>query len=91
MVVDVKKRDSLKREYLKTFNSIYFTQIDSLRFKSDFIIGKSKKGTLGFETYLKTLNLKEGKHIFKLKRYRVIDTDTTILTIAKIPFWYFKN
>ena len=89
--IDAKKRDSLRREYIKTFNSIYFTQIDSLKFESDFVVGKSKKGTLGFETYLKTSNLNEGKHLFKLRRYRVIESDTTILTIAKIPFWYFKN
>ena len=89
--IDAKKRDSLRREYIKTFNSIYFTQIDSLKFESDFVVGTSKKGTLGFETYLKTSNLNEGKHLFKLRRYRVIESDTTILTIAKIPFWYFKN
>ena len=85
------KKDSLKRAYLKTFNGIYFTEIDTLKFDSNFIVGESKKGTLGFETYLKTSNLSEGMHLFKLKRYKIVEKDTSILTIARIPFWYFKN
>jgi hypothetical protein len=85
------KKDSLRREYLKTFNSIYFIELDTTKFENDFVIGKSKKGTLGFETYISTSQVKEGKHLLHLKRLRVKDKDTSILRITSIPFWHFKK
>lgn len=85
------KKDSLRREYLKTFNSIYFIEVDTTKFKNDFVIGKSKKGTLGFETYISTSQINEGKHLLRLKRFRVKNKDTTILRITSIPFWHFKK
>ncbi|TYA71362.1 hypothetical protein [Seonamhaeicola marinus] len=85
------KKDSLQNAYVKTFNSIYFISIDTLKLNTEFLVGKTKKGTLGFETYLGTSSLSEGKHILNLKRYRIKEKDTAILTIARIPFWYYKN
>lgn len=84
-------KDSLRQEYVKTFNKIYFVHIDSTDFKSQFLVGKTKKGTLGFETYLNTSGLKEGKHLLDLRRYRIKDKDTTILRLARVPFWYFST
>ncbi len=83
--------DSLRQEYVKTFNDIYFVVIDSLKYDTDFIVAKTKKGTLGFETYVGISSLNEGKHLLDLRRYRVEKKDTTILRIARIPFWYYKN
>ncbi|TBN04880.1 hypothetical protein EYD45_06360 [Hyunsoonleella flava] len=86
------RKDSLRKEYIKTFNSIYFVAIDSITYKSDFVVSKTKKGTLGFETYVGISSLSEGKHLLDLRRYRVEkDKDTTILRIERIPFWYYKN
>ena len=59
------KRDSLRAEYLKTFNSIYSAKIDSISLDTDFIFGKSINNKMGFESYLSTKLLAEGKHVFK--------------------------
>ncbi|MGC6430165.1 MAG: hypothetical protein ACON5F_03895 [Jejuia sp.] len=87
-----KNKDSLRREYVKTFNDIYFVAIDKERYESDFLVSKTKKGTLGFETYIGVSSLNEGKHLLDLRRYRVEDNkDTTILRVERIPFWYFNE
>jgi len=85
------KRDSLRRVYLKTFNEMYSVKIDTIQYDSDFIISKSQKGDLGFETFLSTKDLIEGKHILKVDRLRIKKGDTTNLNVSKIPFWYYKD
>ena len=86
-----KKSDSLRRAYLQTFNDMYSLKIDSTKYDSDFIIAKSKKGDLGFETYVSTKDLEEGKHLLKVNRLRIKKGDTTNWNMTKIPFWYFKD
>lgn len=88
---DGDKRDSLRIEYLKTFNSIYYLKIDSVVYDTEFIIAKSLKEKLGFETYIGTKSLEEGKHLLKVKRKKIVDNDTTYWRVADIPFWYYKN
>lgn len=85
------KKDSLRKEYIKTFNDIYFVKIDSIKYDTNFLISRSKRGTLGYETYVSISNLSKGKHLLNLHRYRVKDDDTTILRISRIPFWYYEN
>jgi len=83
--------DSLHMEYLKTFQKIYTIKIDSIPYKSDFVIVKENKNNrIGFETYVGTNNLAEGKHILIYSRYKHPDTDS-IITIREIPFWYYKD
>ena len=86
-----RNRDSLGREYIKTFNYIYSVAIDTVKFDSDFIMSTSKNNELGFETYLPTSGLEEGRHLFRLSRKRIKDGDTLNWTIVKIPFWYYEN
>jgi hypothetical protein len=85
------KLDSLKREYLKTFNSIYSVKIDSLKMDTEFILAKSPKNELGFETYLSTNELIEGKHTLQVNRLRIFKNDTSLRQVSQIPFWYFKD
>ena len=85
------KRDSLRRAYLKTFNDMYSLKIDTIKYDPDFIIAKSKKGDLGFETYINTKGLIDGKHILKVNRLRIRKGDTTNWNIHKIPFWYYED
>ena len=85
------ERDSLRRAYLKTFNDMYSVKIDTIKYDADFILSKSKKDDLGFETYLNTKDLIEGKHILKVNRLRIKKGDTTNLNVSKIPFWYYKD
>ena len=85
------ERDSLRRAYLKTFNDMYSVKIDTITYDADFIIAKSKKGNLGFETYVSTKDLIEGKHILKVNRLRIRKGDTTNWNMSKIPFWYYKD
>jgi hypothetical protein len=89
--IDDIKRDSLKQEYLKTFNKIYHTKIDSVTYDDEFIFGKILNNKIGFETYLSTKNLDEGKHVLKVNRIYIKDQDTSYYNVATIPFWYFKD
>ncbi len=89
--INFNKRDSLKREYLKTFNSTYKIFIDTAQYKSDFILGESNTKEFGFETYLNIKNLSEGKHVLKLKRDVYRKKDTVTRAFATIPFWHFKE
>ena len=89
---NVLNKDSLRREYLNTFNKIYYTKIDSMVIDSDFIVSHTNKGTLGFETFLSTNDLSKGKHVLEFKRMGLNrDNDTVYYGIRKIPFWYYPN
>jgi len=88
---DFSKKDSLTKEYLKTINTIYSVHIDSVAFETEFIIGKSLKDKLGFETYLSIDSLKIGKHLIKINRKSLRGNDTLLRSVARIPFWYFRD
>ena len=89
--IDGRKRDSIRREYIKTFNKIYVTKIDSISYESDFIFGKSLNNKMGFESYLSIKSLEEGKHVLKVNRMVIEKQDTIYRNVATIPFWYFKD
>jgi len=84
------ERDSLRNEYLKTFNIIYSVYIDSTKYDSEFIIGKSLRNKMGFETYVSLDSLDKGKHLLKINRKLLRDKDTLNHRVARIPFWYFN-
>jgi hypothetical protein len=86
-----KKRDSLARKYVQVFNEMYEINIDSLKLDSEFLISKNKKNQTGFQTFIPTKNLSDGKHILKLKRKFIRKKDTLKRTDVIIPFWYFKD
>lgn len=83
-----KRLDSLRKVYLKTFNTIYTVEIDSLSYTSDFVVNKNN---LGFETYLPTKSLNSGKHILKIKYKKIKAKDTLSYNLLSIPFWYYSN
>lgn len=85
------ERDSLRKEYLKTFNVIYSVSIDSTKCDTEFIIGKSLRNKLGFETYIGIDSLERGKHLLKIERKLLRNKDTLRRRVARIPFWYFKD
>jgi hypothetical protein len=88
-----RKKDSLKSQYLKTFNKTYWVLIDSTKYTSDFILGESNtiETEFGFESYFDIKDLSSGKHILKIQRDSYNKKDTTIASIATIPFWYYKD
>ena len=88
-----RKKDSLKSQYLKTFNKIYWVVIDSTKYTSDFILGESNtiETEFGFESYFDIKDLSSGKHLLKIQRDSYTKKDTTITSIATIPFWYYKD
>jgi len=90
-IIDGRKRDSLRKVYIKTFNNIYYVKIDSTVYNSDFIFASSVQNKEGFESYIPTKHLKEGKHILRLRRKSIQNQDTTYRSVATIPFWYFKD
>jgi len=89
--IDFTKRDSLREEYLKTFNSIYSVSVDSTVYNTEFIFARSLKNKLGFETYIGTDSLENGKHLLSVKRLVINEKDTTKLVFARIPFWFYKD
>lgn len=89
--INFRERDSLRRVYLKTFNDIYSVRIDTTDYHTDFILAKSKNGKLGFETYVNTKALEDGKHLLDVNRLRIRRNDTINTRISRIPFWYFKD
>jgi hypothetical protein len=89
--IDFTKRDSLRKEYLKTFNTLYSVSVDSIEYNPEFIFARSLKNKLGFETYIGTDSLENGKHLLNVYRLVVKEKDTTKFVFAKIPFWYFKD
>jgi hypothetical protein len=86
-----KVRDSLTRAYLNTFNEMYIVVIDSMDYDTNFLITTNNKKYLGFETFLNIKDLSEGKHQLKIKRRKIKNKDTLILTRISIPFWHFKD
>lgn len=85
------KRDSLAKKYIEVFNEMYEIHIDSSLIKSEFLITKNIKNQIGFQTYIPTKNLNNGKHILQLKRKYIRTKDTVKKVDVIIPFWYFKN
>ncbi|WP_411768183.1 hypothetical protein [Winogradskyella sp. A3E31] len=86
------KRDSLQKEYIKTLNYVYSVKIDTITYKSDFILGESLKKQRGFESYIGIKDLPEGKHLLNIIRKRIIRNNDTVSTyVARIPFWYYPN
>jgi len=84
-------KDSLRSEYIKTFNTIYSTKIDTTNYETEFIFAENKNNKLGFESYVSTNNLSDGKHILKVNRMSIKNQDTVYLRVTTIPFWYFKD
>ncbi len=92
-IPEKKRADSLHLEFVKTFQKVYVLKIDSIEYKPDFVIYTDidkKNNLIGLETYIGTKNLAEGKHTLTYSRYKHPDTDS-IITIKKIPFWYYKD
>lgn len=85
--------DSLHLEFLKTFQNVYRIKIDSVPYNSDFVIAYEQVGKnlkIGFETYIGTGDLEEGKHVLVYYRPKHPETDS-IRVIKEIPFWYYKK
>ncbi|WP_179005662.1 hypothetical protein [Winogradskyella forsetii] len=83
-----KRLDSLRTDYLRTFNKVYSVEIDTLKFVSDFVVNKN---ALGFETYLPTEALSSGKHVLSVKYKTIKEKDTLEKNIISIIFWYYPN
>ncbi len=89
----IRKRDSLRNEYYKTFNAIHSVYIDNKKQKTQFIATTNKNKELGFETYINIDTLQEGKHLLQIARKRIHKKkkDTLNSFILEIPFWSFKT
>ncbi|WP_299157207.1 hypothetical protein [uncultured Tenacibaculum sp.] len=86
-----KKRDSLAIKYVETLNKMYRIRIDTTEYKTDFLISRNKQKQIGFETYISTKKLTEGKHILRLRRKKIRKKDTIQVTDITIPFWFFNK
>jgi hypothetical protein len=77
--------------YLKTFNDLYKVRVDTLEVPTEFIVGHNVQKQLGFETFISTEGLPQGKHILNIMRKRIREGDTSLTFLRTIPFWYFKG
>lgn len=91
--MDKEKKDSLRREYFKTFHDYYKVHIDGKECDVEFVGTTNKYKKLGFETYLKIDTLNEGKHALSISRkwIRYEEKDTIKRWMVNIPFWTFKT
>jgi hypothetical protein len=87
----IRKRDSLRLEYYKTFNEIHNVYIDNKKQTATFIATTNPNKKLGFETYIDIKNLTEGKHLLEITRRQKRTKDTVNFTVTRIPFWSFKK
>lgn len=76
-------------EYLRTFEKKYSFKIDTTTYKPEFILNISEIGAV-FETFIGIKDLSEGKHIIEFQCLKNKDSDS-LVSIRKVPFWYFKK
>ena len=81
--------DSLTTAYLTTFDKFYSFKIDSITYHPDYTF-TSNENYLGIETYIGIKDLLEGKHIIEFQRLKQKETDS-LVSIVKVPFWYYKG
>jgi len=83
--------DSIRAVYLNTFEKYYNFKIDTVVYKTGFVITNNQDDyNLAFETYIGIKKLPEGKHIIELLKRKHKDTDS-LVSILKVPFWYYKD
>lgn len=85
------KKDSLQLRYLEIYNNMHQLYVDSILYKTEFLITKNNKGQLGFETFINIKNLSEGKHVLKVQRLELKEKDTLKKIDVIIPFWHYKK
>jgi hypothetical protein len=73
--------------YMSSFNKMYYVQIDSIKYKSDFILNQLQNEQLVYFSALPTKDLVDGKHIL----YVMYQNKKKIDTLGIVPFWYYKN
>ena len=84
-------QDYTKPEFKKLLQKLQ-EEVSSTKYNNEFIFAESQQGNkLGFETYISTRTLKEGKHVLKVNRTTIKKQDTIYRNVATIPFWYFKD
>lgn len=81
--------ETFNEEYLNTFENKYIFKIDSSFYKTEFVINTAN-GDLTFESYIGIKGLSEGKHTLEFQSFYHQDSDS-LVSIGKIPFWYFKE
>jgi hypothetical protein len=81
------KPENFSLEYLTTFKKYYCFKIDTTFYKTDFVI-TNIKNQLTLESYIGIQGLSEGKHIIE---FLSLSSDDSLLSIRKIPFWFYKN
>lgn len=101
MIVFAEEEDEVESEkimknYFETIDELYTIKIDSITYSEEFTLTTNDKERLGFELYIKLLNLKEGKHLLTIQgpikedKYAK-NSKTNIETLVTIPFWYFPE
>lgn len=80
-----------RADYLQTFNEIYGVRIDAVDIPSEFIMGQNVQEQLGFETYIGTKELTEGKHMIYIRQKRISNGDTIHSNLRSIPFWFYRD
>ncbi|NER17917.1 hypothetical protein [Spongiivirga citrea] len=93
--------------YLEKLQEFYKIEIDSVRYKPEFVISKNKKKQLGFETVLDLQSLSRGKHVLRVSRKAIkivripkekrtdpeVRSKDSIINknLTAIPFWYYPG
>ena len=87
----IRKRDSLRREFVNTFNNTYRLRIDTIVVPAQFVATTNQRRKLGFETYVDLDSISEGKHVLYIERPIIRKGDTVYSRRVSIPFWYYND
>jgi len=88
---EAEKRDELLVEYVDTLEEMYTLKIDSISFKSDFVLVTNKRAQKGYETYLDLETVAPGKHLLEISRKTHKKDSVYFRKIIDIPFWYYPQ
>ena len=86
-----RRRDSLRREFVNTFNNTYRLRIDTTVVRAQFVATTNQRKKLGFESYVSLDSIPEGKHVLYIERPSVQKGDTVYSRRVSIPFWYYND
>ena len=88
---EVEKRDELLSEYVVALEEMYRLKIDSIHFKSDFVLAKNKRNQKGYETFLNLKAVLPGKHLLEISRKTHKKDSVYFRKVIEIPFWYYPQ
>lgn len=85
------KTNESMADYLNALQEMYRIKVDSVLFKSDFVLTENKRNQKGYETFLDMKGVARGRHLLKISRKDHRKDSVYFRKIIEIPFWYYPE